>query len=68
MAKLDGFSGVSETLVDVVDGLVDLVGQIPRLFGVFFRPIQNGLVQFYAVAMMLGVTVFLVVILFKYGW
>jgi proton-translocating NADH-quinone oxidoreductase chain L len=52
----------------VVDGLVDLVGQIPRLFGAFFRPMQNGLVQFYAVAMMLGVTVFLVVILFKYGW
>jgi len=32
----------------VVDGLVDLVGQVPRFFGHVFRPIQNGLVQFYA--------------------
>jgi NADH-quinone oxidoreductase subunit L len=43
----------------VLDGLVDLIGQIPRLFGVLFRPVQNGLVQFYALAMILGLTVFL---------
>ena len=43
----------------VVDGLVDLVGQVPRLLGVLFRPVQNGLVQFYALAMVLGLTVFL---------
>ncbi len=43
----------------VVDSLVDLVGHIPRLGGQLLRPIQNGLVQFYALAMMLGMTVFL---------
>jgi len=43
----------------VVDGLVDLVGHIPGLVGRLLRPIQNGLVQFYALAMMLGLTVFL---------
>ncbi|MFL5242407.1 MAG: NADH-quinone oxidoreductase subunit L [Gemmataceae bacterium] len=43
----------------VLDGLVDLIGQIPRLLGVLFRPVQNGLVQFYAIAMILGLTVFL---------
>jgi NADH-quinone oxidoreductase subunit L len=43
----------------VVDSLVDLVGQIPRLFGALFQPVQNGLVQFYALAMVLGLTVFL---------
>jgi NADH-quinone oxidoreductase subunit L len=44
----------------VVDGLVDLVGHVPRLFGILFRPMQNGLVQFYALAMLLGLAVFLI--------
>jgi NADH-quinone oxidoreductase subunit L len=44
----------------VVDGLVDTVGELPRLGGSLFRPVQNGLVQFYALAMMLGLTVFLI--------
>jgi NADH-quinone oxidoreductase subunit L len=43
----------------LVDGVVDLVGHVPRLFGGAFRPVQNGLVQFYALAMILGLTVFL---------
>jgi proton-translocating NADH-quinone oxidoreductase chain L len=43
----------------VVDGIVDLIGNLPRLGGQVLRPIQNGLVQFYALAMMLGLTVFL---------
>jgi NADH-quinone oxidoreductase subunit L len=43
----------------VVDGLVDLCGHVPRLIGYLFRPVQNGLVQFYALAMVLGLTVFL---------
>jgi NADH-quinone oxidoreductase subunit L len=52
----------------VVDGIVDLVGQIPRFLGHVFRPIQNGLVQFYALAMMLGVTVFLAALVWRYAW
>jgi NADH-quinone oxidoreductase subunit L len=44
----------------VVDSLVDLVGNLPALFGQMFRPLQNGLVQFYALAMLLGLTVFLI--------
>jgi NADH-quinone oxidoreductase subunit L len=43
----------------LVDGLVDLTGHVPRLLGGAFRPVQNGLVQFYALAMILGLTVFL---------
>jgi NADH-quinone oxidoreductase subunit L len=43
----------------VVDGIVDLIGHVPRLVGALFRPVQNGLVQFYALAMVLGLTVFL---------
>ena len=51
-----------------VDGVVDLVGQVPRLIGLVFRPIQNGLAQFYALAMALGVTVFLLAIVWKLAW
>ncbi len=43
----------------VVDSLVDLAGHVPRLIGARFRPVQNGLVQFYALAMVLGLTVLL---------
>jgi NADH-quinone oxidoreductase subunit L len=44
----------------VVDALVDLIGHVPRFFGILFRPMQNGLVQFYALAMLLGLAVFLI--------
>jgi NADH-quinone oxidoreductase subunit L len=47
----------------LVDGLVDLLGNVPRFFGLLFRPIQNGLVQFYALAMILGLVVFLLSLL-----
>jgi len=38
----------------VIDDLVDLCGRIPRWLGAALRPLQNGLTQFYALAMMLG--------------
>ena len=37
-----------------IDGLVDVCGQAPKLVGALLRPSQNGLVQFYALIMMLG--------------
>jgi NADH-quinone oxidoreductase subunit L len=49
----------------LVDGLVDLFGQVPRFLGILFRPIQNGLVQFYALAMVLGLAVFLLSLLMR---
>jgi NADH-quinone oxidoreductase subunit L len=63
---LEGFAEFCR-LIDLylVDGLVDLVGQVPRLVGGLFRPVQNGLVQFYALAMILGLTVFLLALVFK---
>lgn len=39
----------------LVDGVVNLVGRIPPAVGALVRPLQNGLVQFYALAMLLGV-------------
>jgi NADH-quinone oxidoreductase subunit L len=63
---LEGFTEFAR-LIDqyVVDGLVDLCGQVPRLFGLLFRPVQNGLVQFYALAMILGLTMFLLALVWN---
>ncbi|NBR05654.1 MAG: NADH-quinone oxidoreductase subunit L [Planctomycetes bacterium] len=44
----------------ILDGIIDLIAHIPKMFAQLFRPIQNGLVQFYALAMILAVTVFLI--------
>jgi NADH-quinone oxidoreductase subunit L len=57
MVGLAAFCRITDLYV--VDSLVDLLGQIPRLVGQLFRPIQNGLVQFYALAMALGLAMFL---------
>jgi len=41
----------------IVDGLVDAAGQVPPAIGSLMRPLQMGLVQFYALAMVLGALV-----------
>ncbi len=46
-----------------VDGLVNLVGWVPRAFGAVLRPMQIGLVQFYALAMVLGLLVLIGILL-----
>jgi NADH-quinone oxidoreductase subunit L len=43
----------------VIDGLVDFCGRTPKILGAVLRPAQNGLVQFYALAMMLGLLLLL---------
>ena len=43
----------------ILDGIVDMVAHVPRLLARLVQPIQNGLVQFYALAMVLAVAVFL---------
>ena len=52
----------------LLDKLVDIVGSTPVGLGRLFRPIQNGLVQFYALAMALGVTGFLLALMWRYAW
>jgi NADH-quinone oxidoreductase subunit L len=56
-------------LANVFDGLLDglarLVSAIPRFLGQWARPIQNGLVQFYALSMALGLAVFLTFVVFR---
>lgn len=49
----------------LLDGLVDLVGQLPAFLGYWIRPVQNGLVQFYALLMALGLAGFLLSILLR---
>ena len=49
----------------IVDGLVDLLAQIPAFVGYLIRPFQNGLVQFYALLMALGVAGFLLATLLR---
>jgi NADH-quinone oxidoreductase subunit L len=41
----------------VIDGLVDFVGRIPRWVASRLRPLQGGLIPFYALAMILGLLV-----------
>jgi NADH-quinone oxidoreductase subunit L len=47
----------------LVDRLVDFVGSLPAALGHFLRPVQNGLIQSYALVMLFGVVIFLTTIL-----
>ena len=49
----------------LIDGLVDLIGQLPAFVGFLVRPVQNGLVQFYALLMALGLAGFLMSVLLR---
>jgi NADH-quinone oxidoreductase subunit L len=46
-----------------IDGTVNLVGRLPKWFGAALRPLQGGLIQFYALAMILGILIILGVLL-----
>ena len=48
-----------------LDSLARLVSAVPRFLGAAVRPIQNGLVQFYALSMALGLAVFLSFVVFR---
>jgi NADH:ubiquinone oxidoreductase subunit 5 (subunit L)/multisubunit Na+/H+ antiporter MnhA subunit len=47
----------------VIDGLVDLCGRVPLAVGAALRSLQGGMVQFYALAMVLGLLVLIGVLL-----
>lgn len=48
-----------------LDALARLFSFIPRFVGALLRPLQNGLVQFYALGMVLGLAVFLTVVVLR---
>jgi NADH-quinone oxidoreductase subunit L len=55
VAPLRGVARVCAVLDDVlVDGAVNAVGRLPWLLGTLMRSMQTGLVQFYAMSMVLG--------------
>jgi NADH-quinone oxidoreductase subunit L len=45
----------------IVDGIVDLAGVMPRLIARGLQPVQNGLVQFYALVTLVFVAAFVIV-------
>lgn len=48
-----------------LDSLARLIATVPRFVGVWVRPIQNGLVQFYALSMALGLAVLVSFVVFR---
>jgi NADH-quinone oxidoreductase subunit L len=52
-------AGICRLLEAVVFDLVRLVATVPRYVADLIRPLQNGLVQFYALAMIMGVAAFI---------
>ena len=52
----------------LVDGLVNLVGSLPPLAGLLMRSLQMGLVQFYALAMVLGAIVLILARIALANW
>ena len=53
---------------NVIDRTVNFVGHMPPRIGSALRPLQNGLVPFYAVGMILGLLVLLAAVLMGWGW
>lgn len=47
---------------NIVDGLVDFTGRLSQQIGKVLQPVQNGLVQYYALATLLGIAAFAVVL------
>ena len=48
-----------------LDALARLTSFLPRLVAALLRPLHNGLVQFYALGMVLGLAVFVTVVVFR---
>ncbi|GBC92110.1 NADH-quinone oxidoreductase subunit L [bacterium HR15] len=62
------FAWVIGVLIEgLIDGLVDLVGVLTRELGNLVRGLQSGYVRSYALMMMLGALIMLIVA-FIYGW
>jgi hypothetical protein len=58
-------AGIGRLLEGVVDDLARLIAMVPYYLGSGLRWVQNGLVQFYALAMTLALSVLLWVLLTK---
>jgi NADH-quinone oxidoreductase subunit L len=61
----EGLAAAGRLFDGFVDALARLVGHVPRFLGLALRPLQNGLIQYYALGMVLGLAVFLTVIVVR---
>jgi proton-translocating NADH-quinone oxidoreductase chain L len=52
-------AGICGLLESVVSDLARLIATLPRYLGEGLKPLQNGLVQFYALSMVMGVAAFI---------
>src|SRR5262245_44315565 len=58
---LEAIAAISRFFDSIVDGIIDLFGYLPRVIAKAVQPVQNGLVQFYALFMMVFVTALLAI-------
>jgi hypothetical protein len=61
----EGLAFLARVFDQFLDSLARLLATIPRFVASWVRPIQNGLVQFYSLAMVLGLAVFLTFVVFR---
>ena len=61
----EGLAFLARVFDQFLDSIVRLLAALPRLAASTVRPIQNGLVQFYALSMVLGLGVFLTFVVFR---
>jgi NADH:ubiquinone oxidoreductase subunit 5 (subunit L)/multisubunit Na+/H+ antiporter MnhA subunit len=62
---LEGVAFLAKVCDGALSGTVRLIAALPGMVGQGFRVIHNGLVQFYALAMMLGLTVLVAFVLLR---
>lgn len=60
-----GLAGLARVCDGLLDAITRLVSSLPRFVGQWLRPMQNGLVQFYALSMTLGLVVFVAFVMFR---
>jgi NADH-quinone oxidoreductase subunit L len=61
----EGLAFLARVFDQLLDSIVRLLASAPAFLAVAVRPIQNGLVQFYALATALGLGVFLAFVVFR---
>ena len=61
----EGLTVVGRFVDGIVDGVARLISLVPKLIGEILKPLQNGLLQFYALGMVLGLAVFLTLVIVR---
>jgi NADH-quinone oxidoreductase subunit L len=61
VGPLNVLAHISRFFDGIVDGIVDVIGLSPRALARMLQPIQNGLVQFYALVMIVFLTAFMTI-------